>query len=73
MEPRSPSFQVTARLQGDLAERATDAAARLFHGNEAMLVREALIVYLDLRDAQGWDFDRVIQPLRERELTAVAS
>jgi hypothetical protein len=55
-----------------LSGRSADWAGRLFQGNEAMLAREALTVYLDLRDALGFDFDRVIQPLREREL-AVAS
>ena len=64
---------VTVRLSGKLGERTTEAAERLFHGYEAMLLREALIVYLDIRDAQGFDFDRVVQPLRKRDLTAVAS
>lgn len=68
MDQRTSSYQVTARLSGGLAERTEEAAARLFQGKEAMLIREALTVYLDLRDALGFDFDRTIQPLRGREL-----
>lgn len=75
MDETRANLVVTVRLTGDLADRAGAAAARLFHGNEAMLLREALAVYLDIRDAQGFDFDRKVQPLRERteELAEMAS
>lgn len=72
MDQNATTFQLTARLSGDLAERTQSAATKLFHGNEAMLAREALTVYLDLRDALGFDFDRVVQPLRERESVAAS-
>lgn len=72
MDQNDGAFQVTARLTGPLADRARDAAARFFHDNEAMLTREALMVYLDLRDALGFDFDRTIQPLRKREADVLA-
>ena len=63
MEPRPSALMVTTRLAGDLAARTESAAARWFQGNEAMLTREALIVYLRLRDALGYDFDREIDRL----------
>lgn len=73
MDETRSQLMITVRLTGDLAERAEAAAARLFHGNEAMLTRDALAVYLDIRDAQGLRFDMVVQPLRERELAEMAS
>ena len=72
MEPRSFTLMVTTRLTGSLAERTQHAADDLFHGNEAMLAKEALTIYLDLRDALGFDFDRIVQPLRGRESAAAS-
>lgn len=74
-ERNSPKLMLAARVSGDLVDRVQMAAAQRFQGNEAMLLREAVELYLDLRDALGFDFDRVTQPMRagERELVAVAS
>jgi phage gp37-like protein len=73
MAERDPrKLMLTTRVSGEMVDRVAAASAQRFQGNEAMLLREAVELYLDLRDALGFDFDRVIQPMRagERELVA---
>jgi predicted DNA-binding protein len=73
VEPRNkPANPTSVRLDEETRERLRNAAERFFQGNESILLREAVLTYLDLRDAQGLRFDLVIQPLRERELAAVS-
>lgn len=63
---------MTIGLPSPLAQRVRVAADRQFQGKRSMVIREALHVYLDLRDALGYDFDRTIQPLRMREVEVPA-
>lgn len=73
MESRNRTVNPTSvRLDEKTRDRMRDAAGRYFQGKESMLLREAVITYLDLRDAQGLDFDRKVQPLRVRDLAAAS-
>lgn len=72
MEPSARSSKLNFRADPALKDRIEAAAADRFQGIEAMLMRDAIEMYLDLRDAYGPDFDRIIANLlSERELTAI--
>lgn len=73
MDDAQVKRRLNVRVDPDLHDRATSAAERYFEGSEAMLMRQALEIYLDLRDSLGFDFDRVIQPMRETDAVALAS
>jgi len=73
LEPRpKATIPTTLRLDEVTRERVRLAAIKHYQGNESILLREAITTYLDLRDTQGLDFDRVIQPMRGRELVVVS-
>lgn len=72
-ERDGPNPQVNTRVSPVLFERVSSAAAVRFQGNQGMLVREALELYLDLRDRHGFDFDRVMHELRSDAPVALAS
>lgn len=73
MDVKPSALMVTCRVRGALAERTQAEAERRFHGKEAMVMRESLVLYFKLRDALGFDFDRKIAELTdEPELEAVS-
>ena len=73
MERRQrPTEQVCLRFLAGDRERIRLRAEQLFQGKDVMVIRDAVETYLDLRDALGFDFDRIVQPLRVREVEAVS-
>lgn len=58
---------VFARVSPEVRDRVRREAGQRFQGNESMLVRAAVETYLDLRESLGFDFDRRITEMLERE------
>lgn len=66
--------KLIARIDPDIRDRVRREADQRFQGNESMVARAALETYFDLRDALGFDFERVISDLiAVDESVAVAS
>lgn len=64
MGKRAPA--VSLYVDADLKSAIAEEAERRFEGNESMLWREAVRLYLDLRQRLGTNFDAAIEDLRER-------
>ncbi len=60
--------KIFARVDPAFQERLSQLAALRFEGNESMVVRAALELYMDLRDVHGARFDIVVEELRSRTL-----
>jgi hypothetical protein len=73
VEPGNRRPKLNFRVDPAFRERVGVAAERDFQGNEAMLMRDALETYLDLRDGLGLQFHMVIEPLRRRTREAKAA
>ena len=61
-----------ARVDSSVVDRVKDEAERRFQGNDSMVIREALVTYLDLRDKLGSRYDIVIESLVGDREAAVA-
>ena len=61
-----------ARVDSSVVDRVKDEAERRFQGNDSMVIREALVTYLDLRDKLGSRYDIVIESLIGDREAAVA-
>lgn len=62
--------RLNVRVEPELHERVRLIAEERFGGVHALVMRDALETYVDLRDALGYDFDRTISELLKREAVA---
>lgn len=57
---------VSSRLEPDVFERVQREAATRFFGNESMVVRSGIDLYLELREGFGSRYELILAELRQR-------
>lgn len=62
MAETEPIF-IAVRVTSDIVERAQRLADRQYGGNRSLVLRNAIVTYLDLKEALGPRFDLVIAEL----------
>lgn len=57
---------VSSRLDPDVFRRLQHEAQNRFFGNESMVVRSGVDLYLELREGFGTRYESVVEELRQR-------
>jgi hypothetical protein len=73
VSPRRGNRPLQIRLDPVFRQRIKAEATQRYSGNESEVIRQALLMYLDLREAHGSRFEIVVEALRGERRETVAA